>query len=72
MGGTVRNAATRKVLRGVKITIVGGKARTTSKTGKYSAVRALWPVTNYRIKFSKKGFFSVTKRFFSAPVRASS
>lgn len=67
VSGTVRNAATRKALRGVKVTIVGGKVRKTSKKGNYSVVRGLWPATNYKVKFSKSGFKSVVKKFRSAP-----
>ena len=67
VAGKVKNAVTGKVLRGVKITVVGGKAALTSTKGKYSVTRALWPATKYKIKFSKTGFRSVTKKFLSNP-----
>jgi hypothetical protein len=67
VSGKVRNAATGRALRGVKIAIVGGKSVKTSKKGKYSVLRGLWPATKYKVKFSKSGFKSVTKKFGSAP-----
>ncbi len=67
VSGKVTNAATGRALRGVKVTVVGGKSVKTSKKGRYSLSRALWPATRYKVKFSKSGFKSVTKKFTSAP-----
>jgi hypothetical protein len=66
VSGTVWNAKTTKAMKGVKVT-VGNKSVTTSKTGKYSLAIGLWPATKYRATFAKKGFYSVTKTFSSAP-----
>jgi hypothetical protein len=66
VSGTVKNAKTTKALKGVKVT-VGNKSVTTSMKGKYSLAIGLWPATRYRAKFAKKGFYSVTKTFSSAP-----
>jgi hypothetical protein len=66
VSGTVKNAKTKKALKGVKVT-VGNKSLKTSKRGKYSLAIGLWPATRYKAKFAKKGFYSVTKRFSSAP-----
>jgi hypothetical protein len=66
VSGAVRNAKTKKALKGVKVT-VANKSLKTSKRGKYSLAIGLWPATRYKAKFAKKGFYSVTKRFASAP-----
>jgi hypothetical protein len=66
VSGTVKNARTKQVLTGVKVT-VGNKSVTTSMKGKYSLALGLWPATRYRATFAKKGFDSVVKTFSSAP-----
>ena len=64
--GTVTTATTKKALKGVKVT-VASKSVLTVKRGKYALAIGLWPATKYRVKFAKKGFYSVVKTFSSAP-----
>ena len=66
VSGTVKNAKTKKAMKGVKVT-VGNKSVTTSTKGKYSLAIGLWPATKYRATFAKKGFYSVVQTFSSAP-----
>ena len=64
--GTVKNAATRKPLRGVSVKL-GNKTVKTNAKGKYTILIGLWPATKYKIKFSKKGFHAQTKSVLSHP-----
>jgi hypothetical protein len=66
VSGKVKNAATGKGLKGVKVKL-GNKTATTSTSGKYKVVIGLWPGSKYKIKFSKKGFHTATKIITSNP-----
>ena len=67
--GKVKNAKTKKPIKGVKVTIPGGPkngVKTNSK-GVFTIKSLLWPNTSYKATFTKKGFKKATKSFKSAP-----
>ena len=67
--GTVKNAKTKKPIKGVLVKIPGGPkagVKTNSK-GFYSIKSMLWPSSSYKATFTKKGYKKATKSFKSAP-----
>lgn len=66
VSGTVYKGATKKKLAGVKVAI-GKTSAKTSKQGVFTMKIGLWPATKYQIKFSKKGYKTVAKKFTSNP-----
>ena len=66
VSGTVKSAKTKKVLKGVKVTI-GNQTVATSKKGKFSFVIGLWPATKYKMVLAWKGHKKVTRTLTSNP-----
>jgi len=65
--GTVKDAKSKKPIKGVSVVIPGAKKVKTNSKGKYSVTTALWPNSSYKASFSKKGFKSKKSSFKSAP-----